>query len=60
MINPYSPYPGHRDAPLVPVVLDGQTYCVCDQCHEARQRWADQQPPLAEELENKDSDDLPS
>lgn len=57
MIDPYAPIPAHNANPINPVELNGKLFCTCDDCRDARQRWADNQPPLIAELDSRDSED---
>lgn len=58
-MDPYAPPPGHNTNPTHPVTLNGKTLCACDDCREARQRWADKQEPLVTALpEGDNADDL--
>lgn len=45
MIDPYGPPPGHK------------WDCPCDECQDARERWAAAQPPMIEDLPADDAED---
>ena len=58
MIYPYEPNPTHKKNPTKPVSIDGiGTFCGCDDCTTARNRWAEAQEPLLTELDPNDGED---
>ena len=58
MIYPYEPDPTHKKNPVIPISIDGiGTFCGCDGCTEARNRWAEAQEPLLTDLDSRDAED---
>jgi hypothetical protein len=50
--------PTHRKNPTHPVTLEGVgTFCNCDECHNARQTWANNSEPMIDDLPQNDMED---